>query len=123
MLRPWFHLCLNLTTPDAEWQPFNPDVMLPPLCCVQDVVRLEQQLHDLMARMTQVKLQARYFSLPEEYQPNPHFNPVQALTLQAVLGVGGGGADSPAPGIGGKGAAGRTGMAPSSEAVSMDQDG
>jgi hypothetical protein len=107
------------------------------LCCMQDVVRLEQQLHDLMARMTRVRLQARYFSLPEEYQPNPHFNPLQALTLQALLGTpvaGGGVDDSPAPGTGGPRAAGTPvagsagahpppvppGMGPNSEAVDMD---
>lgn len=34
----------------------------------QDVVRLEQALHDLMGRMTQVKRQAKCFSLPVEYK-------------------------------------------------------
>lgn len=73
-----------------------------------DVVRLEQALHDLMARMTEVKKQAKYFSLPEEYRRNPHFNHLMALHYQSLLGAGalgaGGGANTgagtPAPATG-----------------------
>ncbi|KAL4427963.1 hypothetical protein ABPG75_002052 [Micractinium tetrahymenae] len=66
-----------------------------------DVVRLEQALHDLMARMTEVKKQAKYFSLPEEYRRNPHFNHLMALHYQSLLGAG-------ALGAGGAGGGGGT---------------
>lgn len=51
-----------------------------------DVVRLEQQLHDLMRRMTEVKRHARYFSVSEEYKPNPAYDPMLSLHLQPLLG-------------------------------------
>ena len=74
-------------------QPSPPPPLSPPAHThtppAQDVVRLEQQLHDLMSGMTSMKRQARLFSLPEEYQPNPHFNPLLTLPLQTLLTAGG----------------------------------
>lgn len=115
-----------------------------------DVVRLEQQLHDLMARMTEVKKQARYFSLPQEYQTNPHFNALMPLHYQNLLsatggagGTAGAAGGTPAPAAGGTPAARAGGRTPaaaaaaaaskggtpapdtgaSSEAADMEQDG
>ncbi len=89
-------------------------------------MRLEQQLHDLMARMTELKRQARYFSLPEEYQPNPHFVDLLNLSLQALGGTGGGGGggDTPAPGQGGEaaGTAGGASAEPEGGPEDMQQD-
>ena len=58
-----------------------------------DAQTLEARLKDLMARMTQMKLLARYFSLSEEYRPNPHAPPPLPTLLsdEAAAGDGGGG--------------------------------
>ena len=90
------------------------------------MVRLEQQLHDLMARMTEVRRQARYFSLPEEYQPNPHFTALLNLPLQTLVGAGGGGG-TPGPGQGAAAAGGAAEPSPGGTggeggAEDMEQD-
>ena len=62
---------------------------------MKDVVRLERQLHNVMARMAAslapppsaeaAATAAGCFSLPAEYLPNPHFNALLALHLSGGL--------------------------------------
>jgi hypothetical protein len=86
-----------------------PLTLLPPALLLQDVVRLEQQLHDLMGRMTEMRRHVKMFSLPEEYHTNPHFNPLLAQQLQPLLASAGGAAGAAAGAAAGR--AGTPGVA------------
>jgi hypothetical protein len=87
-------------------------MLLSPALLPQDVVRLEQQLHDLMGRMTEMRRHVKMFSLPEEYHTNPNFNPLLAQQLQPLL-AGAGGAAGAVAGA----AAGRAGTPGSAAAA------
>ena len=50
---------------------------------LQDVVRLEQQLHDLMRRMTEVKRHAKYFSVPGGH-PNEAIQRAVSIKLSVL---------------------------------------
>lgn len=80
--------------------------------------------------------QAKYFSLPEEYRRNPHFNHLMALHYQSLLGAGppgagggGTGAGTPAPATdaaptrGATPAAGETGEAAAAAAAAGSRGG